>query len=39
VRTKPGLTAFTRTGASSTASARVKASIAPQTLAPTVQLG
>jgi len=37
VRTNPGLTPFTRTGASSMASARVMASIAPQTAAPTAQ--
>src|SRR5476649_2702600 len=34
VATNPGATAFTRSGASSTASARVSASTAPQTLAP-----
>ena len=37
VLTTPGQTAFTRIGASSTAKARVSASIAPQMLAASVQ--
>jgi hypothetical protein len=38
-RTTPGATALTRTGASSTASARVSDSTAPQILAATAQPG
>jgi hypothetical protein len=38
LRTTPGATAFTRIGASSTASARVSASTAPQMLEATVQV-